>query len=77
MQQPIKHTLKYLEREMMAAKNHRVYLVLDLGEAEAVEHLISKPPAGPSLERIIARLRAAMGRAKEKGARLQTMANRR
>ena len=60
---------------MMAAKNHRVYLVLDLDEAEAVEHLLSKPPAGPKLVRILKRLGAAIERAREKGARLLTMRN--
>lgn len=55
---------------MIAAKNHRVYLVLDLDEAEAVEHLLSKPPAGPKLERILKRLAAAIERAREKGAKL-------
>jgi hypothetical protein len=62
---------------MMAAKNHRVYLVLDLDEAEAVEYLLAKPPAGPKLERILKRLGAAIGRAREKGARFLTMPSKR
>lgn len=56
----------------MVAKNHRVYLVLDPDEAEAVEYLLSKPPRGPKLERILNRLGAAIGRAREKGAKIQT-----
>jgi hypothetical protein len=61
---------------MMAAKNHRVYLVLDLDEAEAVKCILSKPPAGPKMERIKKRLSAAISRAAEKGARLLTIENR-
>lgn len=54
----------------MVPRNHRVYLVLDPDEAEAVEFLLSKPPAGPKLGLILKRLGEAIGRARRKGAKI-------
>src|SRR5215467_2844272 len=53
---------------MMREKNQRVYLVLDPDEAEAVEHILAKLTHGPKIRRILERLKAAMERAREKGA---------
>ena len=54
---------------MISAKNQRVYLMLDPDEAEAVEHVLSKLTHGPKMRRVLERLKAAMERAREKGAR--------
>lgn len=64
---------------MLIQRNHRVYLVLDPDEAEAVELMLAKPPmaADSPIARVLERLRSAMKRAKDKGARLLTFPGRR
>lgn len=59
---------------MLIQRNHRVYLVLDPDEAEAVELMLAKPPAmdGSPVARALDRLRDAMKRARDKGARFLT-----
>lgn len=54
---------------MIAARNQRVYLVLDPDEAEGLEHILSKLSHGPKMKTIWERLKAAIGRAREKGAK--------
>lgn len=60
----------------MVARNLRVYLVLDPDEAEAVLFLLSKPPRGPKLQRIVKRLHEAMERARSKGAKIGNLERR-